>query len=501
VSRRVLASAFAVYLLGRLPSFFEPHWYTDEAGYTATAQGILNGKLLYASIWNNKPPLHLWTVAAAVRLFGPSEAGLHLLTLIAGLMTLAAVMWAAPKLIGPGRATWVVLACAVLLGLPLFDSELALPETLLAAPAAWAGSLLLAKLHDRGHGASDRGWWPAAVGVLAAVAVAYQQTALADAVAFGLVLSFSPLVRGREVALYAISLAVPTAAWVLTVIALAGGHNVLFALAGFYVPYAGYTVPQAALARLLYLAGLAAAVVLAIAGAYLRRRDGVTWAALLWAVFALLVPAAAQRPYPHFLLPSLVPLALALPLLVRRRWFSGLVAARLGAAAMGAAVLLAGVMAHGAGVDWIPPLSTNGYNTYRTLTAYYLDFARVGSLERWQNSFDDRVAGDRAVALWVKQNHLSGATAVVWSSDAWLYATAELDQVMPTAPIYNDFVLLGTDGQVSSRVRQLAPDLIIVANQDSDEFPEIKPVLVEYYRPVFASGPDTVWLRTGVPDP
>jgi 4-amino-4-deoxy-L-arabinose transferase-like glycosyltransferase len=492
-------------LLGRLPSFFEPHWYTDEAGYTTTAQALLNGKILYAGIWNNKPPLHLWTVALVFRLFGPSEAGLHLLTLIAGLVTLAAVMWVAPQLMGRRATAVVVLGCALLLATPVLDAELALPETLLAAPAAWGGALLLAKLHDRSGGRRDRGLWPLAVGALAAVAIAYQQTALADAMAFGLVLLISPLVSRREVALYAVAVIVPTLAWLLAVIALAGGHNVAFALAGFYIPYTQSAIPSHGAGRLVYLAGLALAGLLAIAGACLRRREGVAWAAVIWAVFALLVPAAAQQPYPHFLLPSLVPVALALPQLLQRDWLRGLTPARVGAGSLAVALLLAGLMARGAGLDWIPPLSGTGYNGYRTLTTYYAD--PVGflitdhSLQPWQDKFDDRVAGDRAVAAWVKQNHLTGSTAVVWSSDAWLYATAGLAQVMPTAPIYNDFVLLGMDGQVSGRVRQLAPELIIVADQDSDEFPEIQPVLVDSYHPVYVAGHDTVWMRLDLGTP
>lgn len=503
----MLPAAAALFLVARLPSFFEPHWYTDEAGYTTTAKGLLDGKILYASIWNNKPPLHLWTVALVFRIFGPSEAGLHLLTVVAGLLTLAAVAWVAPKLMGPRAAVVAVLGSAVLLGLPVLDAELALPEALLAAPAAWAGALLLSKLQDRHAGVPESGWWPFGVGVLAAVAIAYQQTALADAVAFGVVLLLSPARRWRDLGLYAAGVALPTAAWLLTVIVLAGGHNVAFALAGFYLPYTQAAIPAPGAGRFLYLAALFIAAGLALIGAFWRRREGVGWATAVWAVFALLVPAAAQQPYPHFLVPSVVPVALLLPQLLRREWLSGrgLSRLRLGAASLGAGLVLAAFLASAAGLDWIPPLSGRGYNGYRTLTTYYADpiglLLTTHSLEAWQNKFDDRVASDRDVAAWVKKNHLAGSTAVVWSSDAWLYATAQLQQVMPTAPIYNDFVLLGMDGQVGGRVRELSPDLIIVSNQESDEFPEIRPVLVDAYRPVFAAGTDTVWLRADLPDP
>jgi hypothetical protein len=213
------------------------------------------------------------------------------------------------------------------------------------------------------------------------------------------------------------------------------------------------------------------------------------------------VPAAAHQPYPHYLLPSAIPVTLFAAGLNPR--VPRLLAQGAGAAALGAAALIAAVMAHGAGLDWIPPLASSGYNGYRTLTTYYADpvvsLASTQSLATWQNKFDDRVAGDRDVANWVRQKHLQGATAVVWSSDAWLYATAHLDQVMPTAPIYNDFVLLGNDGEVSARVRGLAPVLIVVADNESDEFPEIRPVLRQDYREVFTSGPDTVWMRADLP--
>ena len=81
-----------LYTLLRIPSFFEPHWYTDEAGYATTAREMLRGKLLYVDIWNNKPPLHLWTVAAIVRIFGSGEVAFHLTTYAFGLLTLGAVL-------------------------------------------------------------------------------------------------------------------------------------------------------------------------------------------------------------------------------------------------------------------------------------------------------------------------------------------------------------------------------------------------------------------------
>jgi len=82
-----LAPGLLVYTICRVPSFFEPHWYTDEAGYATTARAVLRGLPLYVQAWTNKPPLHIWTVALPLSLFGPREAGLHALTFVSGLLS------------------------------------------------------------------------------------------------------------------------------------------------------------------------------------------------------------------------------------------------------------------------------------------------------------------------------------------------------------------------------------------------------------------------------
>lgn len=51
----VLVPVFILVLL-RIPSLFESFWYGDEAIYAAVAQGMANGKMLYAQVWDHKPP-------------------------------------------------------------------------------------------------------------------------------------------------------------------------------------------------------------------------------------------------------------------------------------------------------------------------------------------------------------------------------------------------------------------------------------------------------------
>lgn len=472
----------------RVPSFLEPSWYTDEAGYATTARALLQGRVLYAQIWTNKPPLHPWTVAVVLRLVGPVEWGLHTLTYLSGLLALAGLAYAATRLLSPGRAVVAVVVGTVLLGAPLLGTELSIPENLLIAPTAWAGALLLTRVGNGGR------WWPVAVGALTATAIAYQQTALADAAAFAVIILFAAPRPLRSLAAYLVTLALGTAVWLVPSVLLAGLSRVTFALVGFYVPFTASVLPEGHGGLLRDALLLVVATAAALLGAYLLRRHRVAvWGSWFWAIATALVTGAAHQPYAHYLIPAVVPFALALaavPLpsggLLRLRPLTG-------AAVIVAAVVITGTLISVVRYDWM---------LYRVWVApYYSGFAGVvtgrESLASWQHGFDQRVPSDEAATAWIRAHHLDGARAVVWSGDAWPYLTADLQLLLPTAPIYNDEVLYGQNGPVAERVARLQPEVIITSDNGTRLFPEIQPLLRRHYHQAYRSGIDTVWVRDG----
>ncbi len=490
----------------RLPSFFEPHWYTDEASYVSVARSLLRGRVLYSQIWNNKPPLQSWTIAAEVRVFGASEAGLHVLTYLTGFLALAAVAFAATRLLGARRACFATLLCAVLLGLPIIDAELALPESLLIAPVTWAGALLLVRIDPRRPVAAARrlSLWPFVVGALVAAGIAYQQTVVAEAAAFAIVIAVSPRTRWRDLLAYVGTVAAITAAWVSVAIATAGASRVAFALVGFYIPYTRSVLPSSGAGVVAHIAVVGVAAILICLGAVACRRLGTaTWAILVWAAAALLVAAMAGQPYAHYLTATAAPVCLAvaaLPLPGRLRFVSRGTALRLVPAV--AALVLAAALARVTGLDWVPEAAPSpAQNSSRTLTQYYggaVNAAIKGNDSDWDEQFDSHVPADAAVASWISTHGFSGASAVVWSSDSWVYSLADLDVLMPTPPIYNDEVLLGNNGPVATAVAAINPTLIIVSDDAESQWPEITKVLDGgAYRRVFASGPVAIWLRSG----
>lgn len=472
----------------RVPSFLEPAWYTDEAGYATTARALLQGKTLYLQIWTNKPPLHPWTVAMVMALVGPVEWGLHALTYLSGLLALAGLAYAATRLLSPVRSVVAVVVGAALLGAPLLGTELSIPENLLIAPAAWAGAVLLTRVRSGGR------WWPVAVGALGATAIAYQQTALADAAAFGVIILFAAPRPLRSLAVYVLTLALGTALWLVPSVILAGPSRVAFALVGFYIPFTASVLPQGHGGMLRDAALLVVATATALLGAFLLRRHRVVvWGSWFWTIAAALVTGAAHQPYAHYLIPVIVPFALALaavPLpssrLLRVRPLAGLVA-------IAAAIAITGTLASVVRYD--------GTVAKPWLGAYYSGFAGVvagrESLATWQDWFDDRVASDEGVTAWIRAHHLEGSRAVVWSGDAWPYLSSDLQLVLPTAPIYNDEVLFGQHGPVAARVARLQPKVIITSRIGISMFPEIKPLLRRQYHEAYQSGIDTVWVRNG----
>ena len=465
------------YTICRVPSFFEPHWYTDEAGYATTARAVLRGVPLYLKAWTNKPPLHIWAVALPLSLFGPGEAGLHALTFLSGLLAWLALALLARRLLSPRRALMATVAFGLALGLPLFQAELLVPESLLIAPTTWAGLIVLSRLIPTPGGAAGSWTWALLAGGLMGFAVGFQQTALADALVFALAIALMPGVSRRALLGYLLALLFVIACWLTPALVVAGVPAVAFALVGFYRGYVAFSAPDSGLGIGLRFLGPA----LALAGTFIVRRDPrATWPLWLWACADLGVSAIANRPYPHFLVPALAPTILAL---VSIRGIHLPIRWRI--APLAAAFVLTVPLALVAGTDF------NALQAYAAWPAAQLGKHRT----EWSAQLDVRSPADEATAAWIRDHGLAQSTAVIWSSDAWLYLLADLPMELPTAPIYNDVVLFGSGSTVAARVDAMQPQLIVTSEEALSQWPEIGPVLARDYDLVFQSYPNAVYVR------
>ena len=89
----LLCSSLVFFLL-RFPSLFEPHWYGDEGIYQAIGYALNNGRELYSTIWDNKPPL-LYVLYAV---FNSDQFTLRSLSLLAGISSIIAFFFLAKKI-------------------------------------------------------------------------------------------------------------------------------------------------------------------------------------------------------------------------------------------------------------------------------------------------------------------------------------------------------------------------------------------------------------------
>ncbi len=480
-----------VFTLLRVPTLLEPHWYTDEAGYAVTAWLAMHGHTLYGSVWNNKPPLLFWTYGLILTLFGPSEAALHCASWLSGLVAVAAVYAILRRPMGPVRAGIGAAVAALLLGTPLLNGDLALPENFLVGPSA-LGILALLRADD----APARAWlgWTVGAGVCFAAAALFQQTAL-DVIAAGalwLVVrrgrggsSRVAVLLGTITVLVAAALA-PYAIWV-------GPRRLVFLLVTTYSGYAG-----ASLAPTLANVGVRAVEVLALlAGAVAARRMD-RWRLLiwLWAGAALIVATLPNRPYPHLGLPTVAPLAILLasvPLRLRLRWPAGRQAVtRAGQLLLGVAVLLP------LGIGWSLLSPPGAFYSLALTGHYYQSFIgrATGAVApaSYRVGFGAPSAAMVVAARWLRAHGYAGSSSVIWSTDAWADLLVPLRPQLITPTVYMNEYWLGA-AAVIRRVEQGRPRVILADATGLAYWPSIKPVLHRSYRLAYTSGAVTVWVR------
>ncbi len=126
---KLLVSALAAFIILRIPSLFEPHWYADEGIYAAITYGLEHGKQLYVNLWDNKPLLIYW-------LYGLGDATnrllfIRLLNLCAGVISIVGIHLMLNHLKVHKKIHALSLAALVfLIGSPLIEGNITNAENL-----------------------------------------------------------------------------------------------------------------------------------------------------------------------------------------------------------------------------------------------------------------------------------------------------------------------------------------------------------------------------------
>jgi 4-amino-4-deoxy-L-arabinose transferase-like glycosyltransferase len=495
-----VSAAVALVVAFRIPAFLEPHWYSDESIYAYVGRTVVGGGDLYTSpgAWDNKPPVQYWIYGILTHFLGYSEAAIHLVPFASAVAAVIAIGWGVARLTGSRRrAVIAAVLAALIIGPPIFDSELFLPEAGLIGPMTWAGMLMLVHITSPRWAAEHR-WAPYLAGGLASIALGMQQTVIADILAIGLILLIACPQRWRDLLRFLGTGLVVSLLWLLPTVIASGVGASWFAIVGFYGIYAHNSLPPTALDRAAHFVAIVGGAVAIFGGSALlaRQTRNAFWMLWILAGIDLLVAGAAHFPYPHLLLPSIpwVCAALAATPWQRARVLGDRARGRrltTGVAVLAAGVAVASVLGSYAGSYWL-----NG----RSLSTYYVDgyAGLVDSSERtqWQDSFSANVALDTAVSSWLIAHHYAHATAVIWyTADEWLYLVTPLTTVLPSADLFNDDVMLGARTATGPFVARHRPTVIVLNQPSAVARPSIFPVLAESYVAVFRVGSDTIYIE------
>jgi 4-amino-4-deoxy-L-arabinose transferase-like glycosyltransferase len=495
-----VAAAVALVVAFRIPAFLEPHWYSDESIYAYVGRTVVGGGDLYTSpgAWDNKPPVQYWIYGILTHFLGYSEAVIHLVPFASAVAAVIAVSWGVARLTGSRRRAMIAaVLAALIIGPPIFDSELFLPEGALIGPMTWAGMLMLVDITSPRWAAEHR-WAPYVAGLLASIALGMQQTVIADIVAIGVILLIACPRRWPELLRFLGTALVITLLWLSPTVIASGVGATWFAIVGFYGIYAHNALPPTVLDRVAHFLAIAGGVVAILGGAALlaRRTSNAFWMLWILAGIDLLVAGAAHFPYPHLLLPSIPWVCAAIAATPWQR--AGILVDRIrgrrlwaGVGVLAAGVAVATLLGSYAGSYWL-----NG----RSLSTYYVDgyAGLVNSSERttWQDNFSMNVALDEAVSHWLITHHYAHATAVVWNTaDAWVYLTTPLTTVLPAVDLFNNDVMLGNRTQTGPFVARHRPTVIILNEPSAVLRPSILPVLARYYVAVYRVGTDTIYIE------
>ncbi|MBI4497732.1 MAG: glycosyltransferase family 39 protein [Chloroflexi bacterium] len=455
----------------RAPSFLEPPWYDDEGIYAAVAHAVLNGSDIYREALDNRPPGLYLLYALLLGGVGFQPVFVKIGAALAVLAAQVILYRMGRRLWSPGAGLVAAASTGVLLSAPVLEGNIANAEVFMAVPVALGMLLAL-----QGH------WLRA--GLALGVAFLIKQIAGLEFLAVALALLWWAPHPARPLAYLTLGFLAP----LLVTLGYLAQQEVLadflFAGFGYYLGYVqrGTRIPATpaffALRTLLFL-GLAALVWQHFRGqprSGERVARGLPW---LWLVCAGYGVFFTARPYPHYILQGVPPLAMVLaPYLTVWRtvpvsgWSGGrLVAA---CAAVAATVWLF-VVIYIPWPTWASPERTVGY---------YQNFAELvrgrRTLQQYNDFFDRRVNRNLRIVSYLRQHAGPRTYVLVWGDEPWIYPLADIRNPTRYSVSYFTYEVPSGLDEVVYAVRVRKPRYI-VWTKNKPLYPKLKEEIDAHY--------------------
>ena len=445
-----------LFFLFRLPAIIEPHWYGDEGIYQIIGMAMHQGHMLYATVWDNKPPFLYVTYA----LFAGDQQSVRLFAIFVGILTNIAFFFLARQLLQRFLPAAIATGFfAFLFATPFLEGNIANAENFMLLPIIVAAYLVYAKRNYFLHTKIPTLF---VAGLLLGTAFLFKTVAIFDLGAFSL---FLILIKIHEVFsvkkifltlryllplflgfLIPLCMTIVYFAWYTTLDAFFAA-----AFAG-NIAYVGYEnvwiIPQG----LLILKTLLLLFFLFLIIRHRRSLSPKLLFIFIWLTFSLYSACFSQRPYTHYLLIALPALSLLIGYIV------------LAPMKKSTAGLLFLVLAIGMFIGQ----SFYFYGWGKTINYYQnaLTFL-IGqkSVTDYRTFFDPQTPRDYEIAAFIKKQLPIDATVYIWGDSPQIYALANK---IPPQRYTSSYHVAGNTQRIEETRQTLLlnkPDYLIILDE------------------------------------
>lgn len=303
----------------RIPSLFEPYWYGDEGIYLTLGEGLRHGLVFYRDIYDHKPPAILLLAALANSVFW-----FRFILLVWHSVTIV-FFWKLAQTLFPKNNRAVIIASTVfvvLTSIPLIEGTIANSEIFMIGPVI-TGLYLLISVENPTFKRTFL------AGLLFSLAVLFKAPSFLDIAALFAFWGIASLWKIREIfevfkrsAIIGITVLIPIIIaaiyyWqqnALSQFLSASFFQNISYLSRWSIPSLNTTANSGLQFGLLFRTEVLAIILLVI---LLSKKlfDKTTLFVSIWLLFTTFAMLLSGRPYPHYIIQAIPPLALALAVL------------------------------------------------------------------------------------------------------------------------------------------------------------------------------------------
>lgn len=461
-----LCILLAVVLILRIPTFFEPYSYGDETIYLTLGEAVRQDVPLYGGIHDNKPPLLYLTAAVAGNLFWFKAI------LAFWMLATTVVFWKFTKALFPkkGKLQKVsTIIFAILTTIPLLEGNIANAELFMIGPTILAFYLLWTrKLTTKVLFVS---------GLLFSISTLFKVPAAFDIPAIVFLWLIVGGLKLKNVKKVAKNTAIIAAGFLFPI----GLTFIWYSLKGAFSEYliaaflqnVGYLssfrpedVRDPFFVRngpLLVRAGLTLLGV-GIVAKFRKKLSKEFVFLTIWLLFTLFAVTLSERPYPHYLVQSVPPMALMFGMLFTLK-------------SLEQSLVIIPLT-----LTFFVPVYYNFW--YYPTGTYYAKFARfaVGDLSREEyfSTFGDHVPSSYEIADFLVKSTQKDDPVLVWGPEnQTVYALSRrLPPIRYVAQYHiSDF---SSNEAVLDKVKETPPKMIVIL-PNAPAFPELVPFLRQNY--------------------